>query len=87
MNVGDIVVVTVDNPVGADSYKTKGKCGIVIDICDGGETIGLNDSYLYRTNELRPATETEKRAYLTALGIAYCGNLIDVSNWIKEETK
>lgn len=85
MNVGDVVVVLVRHPLGLYTidYNTEGKCGIVTDICNDG-TIGLNDGFLYLESELRPATETEKRAYLTALGVSYVRDLIDLTHWIKE---
>lgn len=77
MKVGDIVVVLVEHPLGAEPYKTKGKCGIVTDVSEDG-TIGLNDTYCYIESELRPATETEKREFITALGKSYLNNLIDL---------
>ena len=79
MKVGDIVVVLVKHPLGLYTidYNTEGKCGIVTDICNDG-TIGLNDGFLYLESELRPATETEKREFITALGKLYLNNLIDL---------
>ena len=65
MKVGDIVMVLVEHPLGAEPHKTKGKCGIITDVAYDG-TIGLNDGFLYLESELRPATETEKREFITA---------------------
>ena len=83
MKVGDIVVILVKHPLGAASHNTEGKYGIVTDVSNDG-TIGLNDSFAYIEKELRPATETEKRAFITALGKSYVRNLIDLTHWIKE---
>lgn len=80
MKVGDVVVVLVEHPLGVEPHKTKGKCGIITDVAYDG-TIALNDDFLYMKNELRPATETEKREFITALGKSYLNNLID----LKEE--
>ena len=66
MKIGDVVIVTVEYPLGADSYKTKDKCGIIKRITYDG-LVELNDGFLYLDTELRPATETEIRTFLTRL--------------------